>query len=243
MNINASAKALKKTRVKNPVSYEVENNIKAKSADAVLAIEVRGTVTDSATGGPLIGASINFKGTSIGTTTDANGNFNLNVPADGVLEVSYTGYTSKEILVNGRKTLEITLASSATELEQLVVVGYEKQRRKDLTGAISTISAKDLVMSSAPDIGHMLEGKIPELYIQQNSAQPGGGLNLLIRGGGSINASNDPLIVIDGFPISDIQQPGSGGYYNGGTFSVLNSLNPNDVESVTVLKDASATAI
>ena len=205
--------------------------------------DLKGTVIDSATGGPLMGASINIKGSSVGTTTDADGKFTLNVPDNAVIEVSFTGYTTKDIRVNGRSTIEITLASSIKELEQLVVIGYEKQRRKDLTGAISTISAKDLVMSSAPDIGHMLEGKIPGLYIQQNSAQPGGGLDLLIRGGGSINASNAPLIVIDGFPISDVQQPGSGGYYNAGTFSVLNSLNPNDVESITVLKDASATAI
>ena len=240
LRVNAHAKLPNISDFENHVTLEKLNT---KAVNKFALIEVKGTVKDSATGNPLIGASINLKGSSIGTTTDDNGNFSLNVPANGLLEVSFTGYSPKEILVNGRTTIEISLASSATELEQLVVVGYEKQRKKDLTGAISTISAKDLVMSSAPDIGHMLEGKIPGLYIQQNSAQPGGGLDLLIRGGGSINASNAPLIVIDGFPISDIQQPGSGGYYNGGTFSVLNSLNPNDVESLTVLKDASATAI
>lgn len=230
-------------KVFKDVGKESGRTSEIKSAGNLASMDVRGTVTDSATGNPLVGASINLKGSSIGATTDENGKFSLNVPEHGVLEVSYTGYSMKEIPVNGRHEIDIILAPNATELEQLVVVGYEKQRRKDLTGAISTISAKDLVMSSAPDIGHMLEGKIPGLYIQQNSAQPGGGLDLLIRGGGSINASNTPLIVIDGFPISDIQQPGSGGYYDGGTFSMLNSLNPNDVESVTVLKDASATAI
>ncbi len=244
--LNVDAKSHSNTYCENPIGKTIvgrENKSESQPTGEFVSIEVRGTVTDSATGNPLTGASVKLKGSAIGTATDENGKFSLNAPENGVLEVSYTGYSSKEIAINGRTSLEITLASSATELEQLVVVGYEKQRRKDLTGAISTISAKDLVMSSAPDIGHMLEGKIPDLYIQQNSAQPGGGLNLLIRGGGSINASNAPLIVIDGFPISDIQQPGSGGYYNGGTFSVLNSLNPNDVESVTVLKDASATAI
>jgi TonB-linked SusC/RagA family outer membrane protein len=204
---------------------------------------VRGTVVDSATGKPLVGVTVKVNGGTTGTTTDAKGQFTLNVPDGAALEVSYLGYSGKVVHVDGKTTLTIQLAASATGLNQLVVVGYETMRRKDVTGAISTISAKDLVMSSAPDLGHMLEGKLPGLYIQQNSAQPGGGLDMLIRGGGSINASNAPLIVIDGFPISDVQQPGTGGIYQGGTFSPLNSLNPNDVESITVLKDASATAI
>src|SRR5664279_126439 len=206
--------------------------------------KVNGVVLDAKTNTPLEGATISVKNKQLNTVSNAEGKFEISVPtASAILEISYVGYEKQEVVWNGEATINISLESSSSGLNEVVVVGYEKQRRKDLTGAISTISAKDLVMSSAPDIGHILEGKISGLYIQQNSAQPGGGLDLLIRGGGSINASNAPLIVIDGFPISDVQQPGSGGYYNGGTFSVLNSLNPNDVESVTVLKDASATAI
>lgn len=204
---------------------------------------IQGTVRDSATGAPLQGVSIQVKNSTTGTTTNAEGRFSLSASGDAVLVVSYLGYETKEIPVNGQSSMTISLAAATTGLDQLVVIGYEKRRKKDVTGAISTIDADNLVMSSAPDIGHMLTGKIPGLYIRQNSAQPGGGLNMLVRGGGSINASNAPLIVIDGFPISDIQQPGTGGIYQGGTFSVLNSLNPNDVESITVLKDASATAI
>ena len=206
--------------------------------------KVNGIVLDAKSNNPLEGATVEINNRKISTLTNANGKFEIMVPTgEIVLKVSFVGYQTREIPLNGQTTISIDLESSSTSLNDVVVVGYQTQRRKDLTGAITTISANDLVMSSAPDIGHMLEGKIPGLYIQQNSAQPGGGLDLLIRGGGSINASNTPLIVIDGFPISDIQQPDNGGIYNAGTFSMLNSLNPNDVASVTVLKDASATAI
>lgn len=206
--------------------------------------KITGVVQDATTNSPLLDATVTVKNTSVSSITNANGKFEINVPAGSdVLVVSFVSYQTQEVSLTSSDQITVSLQPISTGLNEVVVVGYETQRKKDLTGAISSINSKDLVMSSAPDIGHMLEGKIPGLYIQQNSAQPGGGLNLLIRGGGSINASNAPLIVIDGFPISDIQQPGSGGYYNGGTFSVLNSLNPNDVESVTVLKDASATAI
>src|SRR6185295_12909886 len=108
---------------------------------------------------------------------------------------------------------------------------------------ISSVKAEDLVLSGGPDIGNMLKGKAAGLMIRQNSAQPGGGLDILVRGAGSINASNAPLIVVDGFPISDLQQPESGGRYIAGTQSILNSFNPNDIESVDVLKDASSTSI
>ena len=102
---------------------------------------------------------------------------------------------------------------------------------------------KDLVISSGPEIGSMLKGKVAGLTIRQNSAQPGGGLDILVRGAGSVNASNQPLFVVDGFPIFDLQQPESGGRYQAGTQSILSSFNPNDIESIEVLKDASATSI
>lgn len=221
------------------VSPRTEATAKAELPDK----QITGQVTDAATKKPLIGVTIQVKGTTIGTTTDRVGKFSLSVPDNAVLIVSYLGYTSKEVPVGRGNNIDISLSALTTGLNQLVVVGYETMKKKDVTGAISSISAKDLVMSSAPDVGHMLEGKLPGLFIQQNSAQPGGGLNMLIRGGGSINASNAPLIVINGFPVTDIEQPGTGGVYQGGTFSVLNSLNPNDIESITILKDASATAI
>lgn len=218
-----------------PYNIQVPKDIQVKP--------IEGMVVDSVSGEALVGVTIKVKGSTIGTLTDAEGKFSLEIPDGAMLEVSYLGYETKTISVGEKSNLTIALSPAATGLDQLVVIGYEKRRKKDVTGAIATIDAGSLVMSSAPDIGHMLTGKIAGLYIRQNSAQPGGGLNLLVRGGGSINASNAPLIVIDGFPISDIQQPGTGGIYQGGTFSVLNSLNPNDVESITVLKDASATAI
>jgi TonB-dependent SusC/RagA subfamily outer membrane receptor len=122
-------------------------------------------------------------------------------------------------------------------------VGYGTQRKRDVVGAISSVKVDELVVSSTPSIGQVLQGKVAGLQVVQNSAQPGGGLNFLIRGAASINASNQPLIVVDGFPITDFQQPESGNQYEGGTQNILNSFNPNDIADIQVLKDASATSI
>ncbi len=205
---------------------------------------ISGTVT-SEDGATLPGVNVLIKGTTTGTTTDINGFYELSV-ADGIdptLIFSFIGYLSKEVQAGGRTVIDVTLQPDIKTLEEVVVVGYGTQKRSDLTGAISSVKAEDLVLSSGSSVGHMLKGKVAGLMIRENSAQPGGGLDILIRGAGSINASNDPLIVVDGFPISDLQQPASGGRYQAGTQSILNSFNPNDIESIEVLKDASATAI
>jgi TonB-linked SusC/RagA family outer membrane protein len=205
---------------------------------------ISGTVS-SETGVPLPGVNVIIKGTATGTTTDTDGAYRLSVKegAEVTLIFSFIGYLSKEVEVAGQTIIDVSLEPDVKTLEQVVVVGYGTQKRSDLTGAISSVKAEDLVLSSGSSVGHMLKGKVAGLMIRENSAQPGGGLDILIRGAGSINASNAPLIVVDGFPISDLQQPASGGRYQAGTQSILNSFNPNDIESIEVLKDASATAI
>lgn len=204
---------------------------------------VSGKVTDEA-GIPLPGATIMVKGTTIGTVTTFDGDYSIEVP-DGAttLVFSYLGYVKQEIEINGQSLINVVMVADNTSLDEVVVVGYGTQRKKDIAGAISTVKTENLVLSSSPSIGDVLRGTVSGLQITQNSAQPGGGLDIQIRGAGSINASNAPLIVVDGFPITDFQQPGTGNRYNGGTQSVLNSFNPNDIESVSVLKDASATSI
>lgn len=206
-------------------------------------IIVKGKVTDSDTELPVPAANVVQKETSNGVMTDFSGEFEIEVPEDAVLVISYIGFATKEVKVNGQTQLEISLDPDISALEEAVVIGYGTQKRKNLTGAISSIDTEDMVLTGGADIGNMIKGKAAGLTIRQNSAQPGGGLDITIRGAGSINASNDPLIIVDGFPITDLQQPDSGGRYDAGTQSILNTFNPNDIESIEVLKDASATSI
>lgn len=204
---------------------------------------IKGKIIDEK-GEGLPGAAVRIKGSNAGVVTDINGRFSLNTTnPNAILIISYTGFVSQEIQVNGRNDIAVTLIEDRQSLDEMVVIGYGTQKRRDLTGAVSSVKADDLVMSQGPEVGNMLKGKVAGLIIQQNSAQPGGGINISVRGNGSLHASNNPLFVVDGFPISDLQQPGSGNDYEGGTQSILNSFNPNDIESIEVLKDASATSI
>lgn len=190
-------------------------------------LDVQGKVTD-AKGNALVGVTVKVKGTSTGTVTDANGTFSLpGIPDDATLEVSYVGYDTKEVAVNGQTTINIILNASSTGLNEVVVVGYGTQRKSDLTGAISSISSKDLQERPAINFEQMLEGKAAGVKVSTNSGQPGGNTSVRIRGYGSINASNAPLYVVDGIVWTE----------------GIELLNPNDIENVEVLKDASATAI
>jgi TonB-linked SusC/RagA family outer membrane protein len=205
---------------------------------------ITGKVTSKEDGSGIPGATVVVTGTTVGTTTDITGKFTLSVPSNAVsLRITYVGMKPADVEIGTSKEILVVLESEAVALDEVVVVGYGTQKKRDLTGAISSVKSNDIIMSSSSDIGHTLKGKAAGLMIRENSAQPGGGLDILIRGAGSINASNAPLIVVDGFPISDLQQPESSGRYVAGTQSVLNTFNPNDIESIEVLKDASATAI
>ena len=205
--------------------------------------EISGKITDSK-GAALPGVTVVVKGTSIGIITDINGSFKIEIPTGSkALTLSFIGMKSQEVSIADKSAINVSMEEEIVGLNEVVAVGYGVQKKRDLTGAISSIKANDIIISSNSDIGHTLKGKAAGLMIRENSAQPGGGLDILVRGAGSINASNAPLIVVDGFPISDLQQPSSSGRYVAGTQSILNSFNPNDIESVEVLKDASATAI
>lgn len=202
--------------------------VNAKGRDQIPSpfpsISITGTVTDSATGSPLMGVTIQVKGRSMGTTTDANGNFSLEVADDAVLVVSYLGYNKKEVAVNGKTTFNIALAAAAMGLSQVVVVGYGTQRKVDVTGAISSVKGTVLKRSPAANLSNSLAGRIPGVVLNNRSGEPGNDAsNILIRGKGTLN-DNSPLIVIDG-----VADRGS-----------FDRLNPNDIASITVLKDASA---
>jgi len=206
-------------------------------------ITIKGVVLDEL-GQPMIGVNIAPKGSARGTTTDFDGSFTIVVSSNTeALVVSYVGYETTEVVIAGKTNLTVSMVPVSKTLNEVVIVGYGTQKKKNVVGAMSSIKGESLTLSSAPSVLTALQGKVAGLQITQNSAQPGGGFNLQIRGGGSINASNQPLIVVDGFPITNLDQPGSGNRYDGGTQGVLNSFNPNDIESIDVLKDASASAI
>ena len=189
--------------------------------------EITGTVTD-AKGAVLAGASVNEKGTQKGTVTDADGKFNLRVSGKNpVLVISSVGYEDQEIPVGDKAMVDASMQITSKKIEEVVVVGYGTQRRKDLTGSISTINGDQMNKNGTiSNVGQAIQGRAAGVEVQQSDFSPGAGMNIVVRGGNSINTSNQPLFVIDVF-ISD-----NGSY-----------INPSDIESIQVLKDASAAAI
>jgi TonB-linked SusC/RagA family outer membrane protein len=206
--------------------------------------KITGLVTDGTTGEVLPGVTIKVEGTTLGVVTDIEGKFTLEVPSpDAVLLFSFVGYNTEKVSVSGKSEISVSLIPDMQALNEVVVVGYGVMQKRDVLGAISSVKSNDVTLSTNSSIASALEGKAAGLYIRQNSAQPGGGLDIFVRGQGAKNASNDSLFVVDGFPIAPLNQPGSENRYDAGTTSILNSFNPNDIESVEVLKDASSTAI
>lgn len=203
---------------------------------------VHGTVSDE-NGGKIVGATILEKGSSNGTVSDANGNFQIAVNPDGLLKISFLGYREVEIPVHGRMEFQITLAENERMIDEVIVVGYGTQDKKTLTGSVSVVDMKDVETSSKSTVSQSLAGRAAGLRVNQISAQAGGGVKFRIRGELS-DMSNSPLIVIDGMPVTETPALSSGNIYESGTTdNLLGSLNPDDIESITVLKDAASTAI
>lgn len=203
-----------------------------------------GVVSDNF--GPIAGASVIVKGTTTGVVTDMDGNFLLeNVKKGDVIHVSFIGYTTQEFVYDGTsKPVAVQLREDTQALDEVVVVGYGVQKKRDLTGAIASVKMDDAPVGTFTTIGQALAGKAAGLQVTQSSAQVGGGSSFRIRGAASTGAGNDPLIIIDGFPVSGGSDLGSGTRYDAGTTdNILESINPNDIESIEVLKDASSTAI
>ncbi len=206
-------------------------------------ITITGTVKDEA-GVPLPGASVIVKGTTLGTETDFDGNYSLSLINDSAtLVYSYVGFTALEQSVDGKSVLNVTLIGDASQLEEVVVLGYGSIRKKDLTGAISVLSSDDLTEMASPNFEQGLQGKISGLQMTQTSAEPGGGISVRVRGTSSLLGSSEPLYVIDGFPLVNDNSSRPGGWEGQGSLNLLSNLNPSDIESVQVLKDASATSI
>lgn len=196
---------------------------------------INGRITD-ATGNGLFGVSITIKGQTTGTTTDANGQFSLTVPANTTtLVVTSVGYGRQEVDVTNTNTVNISMQTAASNLNEVVVVAYGARKKGDLTGAVTSVTAKDFQKGVVNSSEQLLQGKVAGLQVTTGGGAAGGGSRIRIRGGASLNASNDPLIVIDGVPVESNGIAGSANF--------LNTINPNDIESISVLKDASATAL
>lgn len=187
---------------------------------------VRGRVVDE-NSEPVIGANVSVKGTVNGTITDAEGRFNLsNVPANAILQISYIGMESQEIALKGNTAINVVLKEDAVALSDVVIVGYGVTKKADLTGAVSSVSLDDVSRQPVLRVEEALRGKAPGVQITQTNGAPGSNMRIRIRGTNSVNGSNDPLYVVDGFLGADYSM-----------------LNPNDIESITILKDASATSM
>ncbi|HKJ31073.1 MAG TPA: SusC/RagA family TonB-linked outer membrane protein, partial [Balneolales bacterium] len=208
-------------------------------------LKVTGHVKDATSGDPLPGVDILVVGTTIGTTTGSNGEYTINVKSStDTLRFSYIGYTSKNVPVRGRTTINVELQPKVFKSNQLVVVGYGTQKRSDLTGAISSVSSKSLQQETISTPDQALQGKVAGVMVHTNSHAPGGSITVQVRGTSSISANGQPLYVIDGMPISnDYFTGGEGTGGGGGAPNPLNSIDPSDIASIQVLKGPSAAAI
>ena len=207
---------------------------------------ITGKVTDSKDGSPIIGVTIQVKGSRSGTTTNTSGDFSFTVPASAkILAVSAVGYEDQDVPIDS-DNLTILLVASTSSLDEVVVVGYGTARKKDLTGAVASVQEKDFNRGviTAPD--QLIQGKAAGVLVINNTGQPGGSTTIRVRGTSSIRSGNQPLFVIDGVPLSGgSSRPGTsgGGDYGSDGGNPLNFINPNDIASMEILKDASATAI
>lgn len=192
---------------------------------AVSDIRVKGKISDLK-GESLIGATIGIKGGKNLTVSDVNGNFSVSVPENAILVISYVGFETQEIAIAGKTEINVVLKEQGGNLNEVVVVGYTTQRKKDLTGAVSLVSSKDINGLPVGGVDQILQGKAAGVAVTQNTGAPGDGINIRIRGVGTIN-NNDPLYIVDGVPTKD----------------GINEISPNDIESINILKDASSAAI
>lgn len=233
------------------VTYSVLDKKIVLAVDAVngvhqdATVKITGKVVD-ASGESIIGASVVEKGTTNGIVTDIDGNFTLTMNSSkSELVISYIGYQTQTVKPQSGKMMSIILNEDTELLDEVVVVGYGTMKKKDLTGAVSSIKMSDAPVGTVSTISNALAGKAAGLQVSAVSAQPGGGSNFRIRGAASVKAGNDPLIIIDGFPISPTNEDKikTGKYDSGSSDNILASINPNDIESIEVLKDASSTAI
>ncbi len=189
---------------------------------------ITGTVVDDS-GEPLVGVNVLIKGTSTGTMTDFDGKFSLSATAKDVLVFSYLGFKSEEVQANTKRPMSVALHEDKQALDEVVVIGYQDVRKRDLTGSVAKANMEDMLKAAVPSFDQALAGRVAGVNVSSAEGMPGGEMNIVIRGNNSVTQDNSPLYVVDGFPVEDA--------------SIASAINPNDIESLDILKDASATAI
>ncbi|QJB42400.1 TonB-dependent receptor [Chitinophaga oryzae] len=230
---NASVEdVLKQCFAQQPFTYSIHQNtivITRKSGATVVAITIKGSVTD-VTNRPLPGVAVRLKGTQTGTATLADGTFTLTVSdAGGVLLFNYMGYTPKEVPINGQTVIHVQLEQASSQLNE-VVVAYGKQNTREIVGSVAKLSAVDIKDQPTGTFAERLQGKLPGVQVPQTTGRPGQGMDLRVRGAASLTSNVRPLVVVDGQPML-------------GNPDNINNINPDEIESFTVLKDASSTAL
>ncbi|MBR3744846.1 MAG: TonB-dependent receptor [Bacteroidales bacterium] len=188
---------------------------------------IGGTVTDAASGEPLIGVSVFVEGTSSGTSTDIDGRYDLNVASDGNLQFFYMGYKTVTVPIDGKTTIDIALEEDTTYLDEVVVVGYSVMKRRDVLGAVSKVGGEELQKVPVSSVQQSLQGRVAGVNVTSETGAPGAGISVRVRGTGSISSSNEPLYIVDGIPVE----------------GALNTLAAGDIEEISVLKDASSAAV
>lgn len=232
------------------LSYEIQGTkiiikkTESTNAAPVKKIKATGKVMDT-NGEPIIGATVKEQGSLNGAITDIDGNFSLDVADNAILEISYIGYQTYRLKPQNGKLSTITLVEDSETLEEVVVVGYGTMKKRDLTGAVSSVGADKLKERSFGNALQSMAGQISGVQITQTQGAPGMAPTIKVRGSSSINAGTSPLYVIDGIPLEDNTETNTGGKSNSMTFNrnPLNNINPNDIESIEILKDASSAAI
>ncbi|MBC3541060.1 SusC/RagA family TonB-linked outer membrane protein [Rufibacter sediminis] len=222
----------------------------AKAASHLVVLQntagrtIQGKVTSRDGNEALPGVSVSVKGTTTGTSTDAQGEYSITVPTDeAVLVFSYIGFVTREIQVKNQTDVSVVLSSNSQELSQVVVIGYGTTTKSDLTGSVASVKSEELLATPTTSFDQALQGRAAGVQVTQTSGKPGAEASIRIRGTSSINAGNEPLYVIDGMLVSSDGNDMSVGVNLGPRISALSTINPNDIESIEVLKDASATAI
>ena len=209
--------------------------------------QIKGRIMDGSHNEPLIGASIQVPGTSIGTVADLDGNFSFTLPEGKFLiQVSMIGYKTQVVNVKGKTEVDVSLYEDAAVMEEVVVIGYGTMKKRDLSGSVSQIKGDELKAGGAPDVAHGLQGKIAGVDVKQSDGSPGAGVSITVRGANSFSTSSQPLYIVDGVPYGTDPNGMPGSDANSGNnqqTSPLTMINPNDIEKIEVLKDASATAI
>lgn len=190
-------------------------------------VKIRGVVKDAVTNEELIGVNVMVLGTSTGTVSDVNGSFSLSVPVNGTVKVSYIGYQTQEIKITGQQELNILLVSESKLIDEVVVVGYSVQKKRDVLGSYSKLNSEDITKIPVASAQQALQGRVAGVEVSSQTGAPGAPISVRIRGASSISSSNDPLYIVDGIPVE----------------GALNNLSPNDIDNMTILKDASSAAI